>query len=79
MRNHGTPITVGYSDTPSALFAVATRTDLNVPQEGVLDFSLRDVFDVPDLNTVNDDIVNGVANARPEWRAGSGALHGAAD
>ena len=62
MKNHDTPIAVGYSDTPMPVhFAVATRTDLNVPQEGVLNFSLRDVFDVPDLNTVNDDIVNGVA------------------
>ncbi|MDO5641806.1 MAG: AMP nucleosidase [Paracoccus sp. (in: a-proteobacteria)] len=62
IRNHGVPIAVGYSETPMPVhFAVATRTDLNVPQEGVLDFSLRDVFDVPDLNTVNDDIVNGVA------------------
>jgi AMP nucleosidase len=30
-----------------------------VPQDGVLDFSIRDVFDVPDLSTTNDDIVNG--------------------
>ena len=62
IRNHGTAVSVGDSETPMPVhFAVATRTDLNVPQEGVLDFSLRDVFDVPDLNTVNDDIVNGVA------------------
>ncbi|MFV0410142.1 MAG: AMP nucleosidase [Paracoccus sp. (in: a-proteobacteria)] len=62
IRNHGTPVAVSFSETPMPVhFAVATRTDLNVPQEGVLDFSLRDVFDVPDLNTVNDDIVNGVA------------------
>ena len=62
IRNHDTPVAVGYSETPMPVhFAVATRTDLNVPQEGVLNFSLRDVFDVPDLNTVNDDIVNGVA------------------
>ncbi|AUM74908.1 AMP nucleosidase [Paracoccus jeotgali] len=67
MRNHGVSIGVGVSDTPMPVhFAVATRTDLNVPQEGVLDFSLRDVFDVPDLNTVNDDIVNGVAVPAPD-------------
>ena len=30
-----------------------------MPQEGPLDFTLRDVFDVPDLSTTNDDIVNG--------------------
>ncbi len=67
IKNHNTPIEVGYSDTPMPVhFAVATRTDLNVPQEGVLDFSLRDVFDVPDLNTVNDDIVNGVSGPHPD-------------
>ncbi|MCO6710958.1 hypothetical protein KQH19_30380, partial [Streptomyces sp. CHA3] len=47
-------------------FAGAAQSDLAVPQEGVLDFSLRDVFDVPDLNTMNDDIVNGVAGGMPD-------------
>ncbi len=62
IRNHGVPVAVGDSDTPIPVhFAVSTRSDLNVPQEGVLRFSLRDVFDVPDLETTNDDIVNGVA------------------
>ena len=32
---------------------------MTVPQEGAADFTLRDVFDVPDLSTTNDDIVNG--------------------
>jgi AMP nucleosidase len=41
-------------------FAVAANdARLAVPQEGALDFPLRDVFDVPDLATMNDDIVNG--------------------
>ncbi|MFN3274671.1 MAG: AMP nucleosidase [Paracoccus sp. (in: a-proteobacteria)] len=67
IRNHGVPVTIGVSDTPMPVhFAVAAQSDLAVPQEGVLDFSLRDVFDVPDLNTVNDDIVNGVAGAMPD-------------
>ncbi|SCY27247.1 AMP nucleosidase [Paracoccus tibetensis] len=67
IRNHGVPITIGSSDTPMPVhFAVAAQSDLAVPQEGVLGFSLRDVFDVPDLNTVNDDIVNGVAGAMPD-------------
>lgn len=67
IRNHGVPVTIGASDTPIPVhFAVAAQTDLAVPQEGVLDFSLRDVFDVPDLNTVNDDIVNGVAGPMPD-------------
>ena len=72
IRNHGVPVTVGVSDTPMPVhFAVATRPHLNVPQEGVLNFSLRDVFDVPDLNTMNDDIVNGAAGLNPD---GSGHL-----
>ena len=71
IRNHGVPVTVGVSDTPMPVhFAVAAKSDLAVPQEGVLDFSLRDVFDVPDLNTMNDDIVNGVAGPMPD-----GSLH----
>lgn len=64
IRNHEVPVSVGESDTPIPVhFAVATQSDLNVPQEGVLDYSLRDIFDVPDLVTMNDDIVNGVADA----------------
>ncbi|MBU2957273.1 AMP nucleosidase [Paracoccus sp. 1_MG-2023] len=68
MKNHGVVITVQPSDTPMPVhFAVAaTQSDLAVPQEGVLAFSLRDVFDVPDLNTMNDDIVNGMAGPMPD-------------
>nr|WP_175558896.1 AMP nucleosidase [Paracoccus chinensis] len=63
IRNHEVPVSVGESETPIPVhFAVATQSDLNVPQEGVLDYSLRDIFDVPDLVTMNDDIVNGVAD-----------------
>ncbi|TJZ92262.1 AMP nucleosidase [Paracoccus gahaiensis] len=67
VKNHGVPVSIGPSDTPMPVhFAVAAQSDLAVPQEGVLDFSLRDVFDVPDLNTMNDDIVNGVAGPMPD-------------
>jgi AMP nucleosidase len=60
IKSHGVPVTIGVSTTPIPVhFAVAGKPDLNVPQEGVLDFSLRDIFDVPDLSTTNDDIVNG--------------------
>ena len=59
IRNHGVPVTVGPSATPMPLhFAMAGQA---VPQDGALDFALRDAFDVPDLMTTNDDIVNGVA------------------
>ncbi len=60
MENHNVPVRIGLSDTPIPVhFAIAGSTTLSVPQDGVLEFSLRDVFDVPDLATTNDDIVNG--------------------
>ena len=60
MENHRVPVLIGASDTPIPVhFAVAGNPAVSVPQEGVLEFSLRDVFDVPDLATTNDDIVNG--------------------
>ncbi|MGD9916826.1 MAG: AMP nucleosidase [Paenirhodobacter sp.] len=72
IRNHGVPVTIGPSATPIPVhFAVAAHPDVTVPQEGVLAFSLRDVFDVPDLATMNDDIVNGLAGLNPD---GSGHL-----
>jgi AMP nucleosidase len=42
---------------------------VSVPQEGVMEFSLRDVFDVPDLVTTNDDIVNGTLTRYPDGSA----------
>ena len=60
IKNHGQPVTIGPSDTPIPVhFAVAANPGLTVPQEGAAGFTLRDVFDVPDLSTTNDDIVNG--------------------
>jgi AMP nucleosidase len=60
VQNHGVAVQVGPSDTPIPVhFAVSGNAAVSVPQEGVMDFSLRDVFDVPDLVTTNDDIVNG--------------------
>ena len=60
IRNHARPVTIGPSNTPIPLhFAVANDASISVPQEGATDFILRDVFDVPDLTTTNDDIVNG--------------------
>ncbi|MGQ0611670.1 MAG: AMP nucleosidase [Paracoccaceae bacterium] len=67
MLNHGVPVQIGPSDTPIPVhFAVAGRSEVSVPQEGTLDFSLRDVFDVPDLSTTNDDIVNGTRLYNPD-------------
>lgn len=62
MQNHGVPVQIGYSTTPIPVhFAVSRNPDITVPQEGAMTYPLRDVFDVPDLSTTNDDIVNGVA------------------
>jgi len=72
MENHGVDISVGPSTTPIPLhFAVAGDQGGIVPQDGAAKFNLRDVFDVPDLNTTNDDIVNGVSVKNQD---GSGAL-----
>ncbi len=43
-----------------------------------MDFTLRDVFDVPDLATTNDDIVNGYGFRPRRRRRPAGALHRAA-
>lgn len=67
IANHGVRVQIGPSDTPMPVhFAVANYPDITVPQEGASDFILRDVFDVPDLATTNDDIVNGVYRPGPD-------------
>ncbi len=72
MHNHGVEVSIGPSTTPMPVhFAVSGNAAVTVPQEGVLEFSLRDVFDVPDLATTNDDIVNGLRSVNPD---GSGPL-----
>lgn len=59
-KNHNEPITIGPSNIPIPLhFAMAARGDIDL--SGELEFSLRDVFDVPDLATTNDDIANGAS------------------
>jgi AMP nucleosidase len=67
MLNHEVPVQIGPSDTPIPVhFAVANDPTMTVPQEGAAAFTLRDVFDVPDLNTMNDDIVNGTYKLPPD-------------
>ena len=69
LKNHGEPVEIGVSDTPMPVhFAVAGDATVTIPQEGALDFTLRDVFDVPDLTTTHDDIVNG-----EDWRYPDGS------
>ncbi|WP_425420085.1 AMP nucleosidase [Oricola indica] len=65
MRNHNVPVKVGESDTPIPLhFAFLEGTYV---EQGDANASkpLRDTFDVPDLNTTNDEIVNGDFEPQP--------------
>lgn len=67
INNHGEPVTIGTSDTPIPIhFALSSDVATHVPQDDTLPFSLRDVFDVPDLSTTNDDIVNGTGFTYPD-------------
>ena len=59
IANHGQAVTIGPSATPMPVHFAVAGADLTVPQEGALDVPLRDVFDVPDLSTTNDAVVNG--------------------
>lgn len=69
IENHGVGVEIGASQTPIPVhFAVADRL-VTVPHDGTLDFTLRDVFDVPDLATTNDEIVNGFGFTHPDGSA----------
>ncbi|MFW5881407.1 MAG: AMP nucleosidase, partial [Roseicyclus sp.] len=72
IQNHGVPVHVGLSTTPIPVhFAVLNDAEVQVPQEGAMTFPLRDAFDVPDLQSTHDDIVNGFGFTHED---GSGAL-----
>jgi AMP nucleosidase len=67
LNSHGVPVIIGASDTVMPVhFAAANDPNLTVPQDGTLDFNLRDNFDVPDLSTTHDAIVNGEGFAYPD-------------
>ena len=60
IESHGVPVIIGTSTTEMPVhFAVANDASVSVPQDGSMDFTLRDNFDVPDLSTTHDSIVNG--------------------
>ncbi|MEM9755023.1 MAG: AMP nucleosidase [Pseudomonadota bacterium] len=72
IENHGVPVMIGPSETPIPVhFALLNDAELTPPQEGTLALPLRDIFDVPDLTTTNDAIVNGFGATNED---GSGAL-----
>lgn len=61
IKSHGVPVVIGASDTVMPVhFAATNDPDLTIPHDGAMEFNLRDNFDVPDLSTTHDDIVNGV-------------------
>ena len=78
IQNHGMPVRVGASDTPIPLhFAMGENAHVEGSIIDTLHRPLRDVFDVPDLNTTDDHIVNGTirpgpTGARPPRRGGGG-------
>ena len=67
MKSHGVPVVIGASSTEMPVhFAAANDPGLTVPQDGSMDFNLRDNFDVPDLSTTHDSIVNGEGFTYPD-------------
>jgi AMP nucleosidase len=61
IQNHGMPVAVGDSDTAIPLhFAMEEGAHVEGSIEDTLHRPLRDIFDVPDLNTTDDHIVNGL-------------------
>ena len=69
VKNHGVPVSIGASDTEMPVHFAVANANLTVPQDGSMDFALRDVFDVPDLSTTHDDIVNGSGYHYPDGSA----------
>lgn len=60
MSSHNVDVEIGLSQTVMPVhFAVANDVTVSVPHDGTLEFSLRDSFDVPDLDATHDNIVNG--------------------
>jgi AMP nucleosidase len=67
IKSHDVPVVIGVSLTEMPVhFAVANEPSVSVPQDGSLEFNLRDTFDVPDLATTHDNIVNGQGFAYPD-------------
>jgi AMP nucleosidase len=67
LENHGVPVEVGESNEPIAV-QFAYRRDINSEagsSRAPLDRLLRDLFDTPDLATMDDAIVNGTLHRSP--------------
>ncbi|WP_342069474.1 AMP nucleosidase [Yoonia algicola] len=67
LASHGVPVIIGASSTEMPVhFAAANDPGLTVPHDGSMEFNLRDSFDVPDLSTTHDSIVNGSGFQYPD-------------
>jgi AMP nucleosidase len=70
IENHGVPVEISVSDTAMPVhFAVAQDARMTVPHEGAAGFTLRDIFDVPDIGTMDDHIINGLAGRATDGSA----------
>ena len=59
IQNHGVPVEIGESDEPIPIH-FAYQRDINITASfPVRDRPLRDLFDTPDIATIDDAIVNG--------------------
>jgi len=60
IRNHGVPVTIAESEMPIPLhFAFQEGAYVEAAAAEGIRRPLRDMFDVPDLNAIDDDIANG--------------------
>ena len=67
IRNHDVPVTIVVSDTLVPLhFALPKVINGNITWDTVSQTSLRDVFDVPELSHMNDNIVDGLYDRNGE-------------
>ena len=67
IRNHDVPVTIVVSDTLVQLhFALPKGMNGNITWDTVSQTSLRDVFDVPELSNMNDNIVDGLYDRKGE-------------
>jgi AMP nucleosidase len=67
IQNHGMPVRVGDSDTAIPLhFAMEEDAHVEGSIQDTLHRPLRDIFDVPDLGTTDDHIVNGSPRLGPD-------------
>jgi AMP nucleosidase len=67
IQNHGMPVRIGTSDTAIPLhFALGDEMHVEGSIEEALHRPLRDLFDVPDLGTTDDHIVNGLPKPGPD-------------